>query len=490
MPATVVPDRRAKVMAAAALVVFAVLVVVFQLARLGRSPLEAWDESRLAVNAYEMLHSGERLVTTYGYLPDLWNTKPPLAINLMAWSLQLFGPTAFAVRLPAALAACATAVLVVLFVRRATGSLGCGLAAGALLASAPTFNGYHSGQTGDYDAILTLFTTAYGFVLFDLIERDRRAPLLALAAGALVGLAILTKGIAGVIPGVGIAAYALVVAFRALPRKIGDYAIVAVTAGVIGGAYYWLRDAVGDGYFAAVAFNELGGRYGTTLDQHTGSRWFYVTELTRYLPGRLWPVVVVLPLVASGPPRRLAIFGLCQIAGVILVFSTAATKFAWYLVPAIPFVATVIAIAGFGVARAAARYVPSWAVGVRIALAAAVLVCVGDAIRHRYMKPFVPATPTRAFDALIAAATERNLVPLAVVDTGFPNLSRFVNYAPTLRFYALAAGRAGIVVTHATSFAALGNARGFGSCDPAVRGEVATHGRIVWSGSGCILATR
>ncbi|QYE34624.1 glycosyltransferase family 39 protein [Polymorphobacter sp. PAMC 29334] len=494
MPPTLAPtDRRAglsRVATVVVLVAFAVAVAIFQLLDLGWAPLQAWDESRLAVNAYEMMHSGRHFVTTYGYRPDLWNTKPPLAINLMAWSMELLGPTPFAARLPAALAACATVALVVFAVRRITGALGCGIAAGTLLAAAPSFYGYHAGQTGDYDAILTLFTTAYGFALFDLIERDRPAAGLALGAGVLVGLAILTKGIAGIIPGVGIAVYALVFGFRTLPRKIADYAIVAATAGVIGGVFYWLRGSAGDGYLAAVALNELGGRFETALDQHAGSKWFYVRELTIYFPGKLWPAIIASPLLAAGPPRRLAIFALCQIACVLIVYSSAATKIAWYLVPAMPFVATAIALAGLGLVHGAQRFPPAVRTGVQIALAAVVVLCAVDAVRHRYTKQFIPATPPRDFGTLINAASDRKMVPLIVVDTGFANDAGMTHYAPTLRFYALAAAQAGVTVSQATDFDRLGGARSFGSCDPAVRDHVAEYGRVVWSGAGCILAER
>ena len=38
-----------------------------------------WDEARHGVSAYEMLQTGEPIVTTYAYSPDYWNLKPPLS---------------------------------------------------------------------------------------------------------------------------------------------------------------------------------------------------------------------------------------------------------------------------------------------------------------------------------------------------------------------------------------------------------------------------
>jgi 4-amino-4-deoxy-L-arabinose transferase-like glycosyltransferase len=471
------------------LVVSAIVLVAWQCLDLGWAPLQAWDESRLAVNAIEMLDTGARLATTYGFTPDLWNTKPPLAINLMAWSMAAFGPTEFALRLPAALAACATVAMVVWFVRRVTASTACAIGAGVLLATAPLFYGYHAGGTGDYDAVLTMFTTGYAIVLFDLIERDGPARRHAAGAGVLLGLAILTKGIAGVIPGVGIAAYTLVFAFGTLPRRWVDYAVVVAIGATIGAVFYLLRGAAGDGYVAAVSANELGGRFGRTLDHHSGNRWFYLRELTDHAPGRAWPVLVSLLALERGQPRRLAIFCLCQIIALVLVYSSAATKFSWYILPAEPFVAIALALGGFGVVRLAERKAPrTLAIAVQVVLLAVVVAFAAQAARNRYLQTYAPFTRPRAFGTLIDAAAQRHMLPLVVVDGGFDNATGFVHYSPTLRFYRLAAQRRGQPVTEATTIAGAGASRFIGSCDAAV--PVARLGAVAWQGAGCVLVAR
>ena len=54
-------------------------------------PIVLWDESRVVSNALEMSRTGFSLVTTYDFRPDLWNTKPPLVIWIVAASIRLFG---------------------------------------------------------------------------------------------------------------------------------------------------------------------------------------------------------------------------------------------------------------------------------------------------------------------------------------------------------------------------------------------------------------
>jgi len=86
--------------------VFLLLLVsipIFQ--RLDFYTIRIWDESRLAINAYEMYHSGNYLIPTYKGEPDMWSTKPPLMIWVQVLSMKLFGVNEMGIRLPSALAA-------------------------------------------------------------------------------------------------------------------------------------------------------------------------------------------------------------------------------------------------------------------------------------------------------------------------------------------------------------------------------------------------
>src|SRR5688572_8140979 len=97
------------------LVLFALVVVFPVYWQLTGIPIRQWDESRLAVNAAEMLDNGNWIVTYFGGNPDLWNTKPPLQIWLIALSIKLFGYTEFAVRFPTTLAVLATFGVIFIF---------------------------------------------------------------------------------------------------------------------------------------------------------------------------------------------------------------------------------------------------------------------------------------------------------------------------------------------------------------------------------------
>ena len=101
--------------------------------------VRVFDESRLALNAYEMLKTGNIVVTYYEGLPDMWNTKPPLMIWILAISIKIFGLNELALRLPAALAALATCFLLLWFARKVFQKFWLGCIAAIVLV---TSNGY------------------------------------------------------------------------------------------------------------------------------------------------------------------------------------------------------------------------------------------------------------------------------------------------------------------------------------------------------------
>ena len=72
---------------------------------LGHESLMEWDESLYATSAYEMLESGNWVVTTFDGATDYYNSKPPLNVWLIALSMKAFGPSLTAMRLPSIVAA-------------------------------------------------------------------------------------------------------------------------------------------------------------------------------------------------------------------------------------------------------------------------------------------------------------------------------------------------------------------------------------------------
>ena len=166
--------------------------------------------------------------------------KPPLALWPMALSVRVFGLSSWSILVPQALAGVAAVGLLHATVRRTTGSAAAGLLAGLVLATTPV--AVLMFRFNNPDALLTLLLVASAYATLRAVEADRLRgahPVRWLAlAGALVGLAFLTKMMQAflVVPALGLAY--LLCAHSPLPRRLGH--LVVGLAAMIASAGWWV----------------------------------------------------------------------------------------------------------------------------------------------------------------------------------------------------------------------------------------------------------
>ncbi len=326
-----------------------VLVLLPVWLRLTALPIQLWDESRLAMNALEMYSDGDWITTHFRGLPDMWNTKPPLLIWLQVVSFRLFGINEFALRLPSALAGTATCMLLYSFLHRATKNVLLAALSVLILVTSYGFIKYHhSPRTGDYDALLTLYTTAYSLSFYRFIEEEKGKHLI--TAIVCVTLAVLVKGVAGLFFLPGLLLYAL---YRrkltAIFKSPLFYAGIAVFV-VFAGGYYWLREAHNPGYLQAVMSNELGGRMFNHLDatEKRARQPFYYYDLITTLDFRFWylflPFGAALGLFTKDLVlRRIVVLSLTLCVTFFAVIALASNKHDWYDMPMYPFLSVLAA---------------------------------------------------------------------------------------------------------------------------------------------------
>jgi 4-amino-4-deoxy-L-arabinose transferase-like glycosyltransferase len=484
-----------RISAAAATALFLAAAAIFLFVDARTPPIVLWDESRNAVNALEMRHSGFGLVTTYEFRPDLWNTKPPLLIWLMTASMALFGPTEWAMRLPSAAAAMATLLILILFVRRMTGSAATALTAGAFLLLSPGFFGEAGARTADYDALLLFFTTAYLFLLFGAVHRRRPSLRTLLLIGGLIAGAAMTKTIAGLIPGTGVALYLLASGrwprIRENVRWYGALAAVAAAPLLI---FYAVREAAGPGYLAAVVHNDLLGRFSEGVTGMPKPRSVYLQEL-----GSGWffagPFLLAVPLALrelGGRSRALMIYCLWTAGTMLVVYSASSTRLLHYALPAFPPLAVAAALTVRAIVRkfvvAPWREASLTGAFSAVAVGAAALLLLGQlGGRSLYWRrdgfPAREFSPQASYGDLFAAVAGRGASRLIVVDPGFPLEDR-PNYVPLLRAYALMWRERGLEVEHRASLAEAGQGV-VASCEPAVAAVLGVGSDRMGAPPGC-----
>ena len=319
--------------------------------RLGALPIEIWDEARIANNALEMAHTGLSLITTYSGIPDHWNTKPPLLIWLMSISIRVVGANEWGVRLPSVFSALMTVAIMFAFCNFRLKRPVVGFSALLILFAAGTFGkGYirclgndyiqfHAARDGDYDATLALWTTGYllaAYMYMHATPSKRRLWLLLCTTG--IALAFLTKTIQGLIflPALLIYAIAqgrMVQILRSPAVYVSCAAVLVLCVG-----YYFAREQIDPGYFAAAMGWDVMGRYFT--DDSNKGPFFYVNFFLcmailiagfQYWWGR-------------GESRQISVFLALVSLFYLATISFSVNKQGWYAIPLFPLIAMIIAI--------------------------------------------------------------------------------------------------------------------------------------------------
>lgn len=305
--------------------------------QLDRLYLTLWDESRLSVNAVEMLRSGDWFVTTFQGQPDHWHTKPPLMIWLQVLSLKLLGINELAIRLPAALAGLATISYVFHFIRRQTQDHFIAFAGSVLLLTANGFVGYHITRNGDTDALLCFFTTVMVLESYCFATTVRTKHFI-IASIAVIG-AVMTKGVQGLIflPPVVLFVLGHRAVWVFLTKKVFWLMLLLVVA--IPASYYILRNQYDPGYWQAVVNNELWGRFGKAIEGHRHPFDYYFELMYKdlfYPHGYVGLASLAVLFIPKNPFLKAGLYliGVTLFYG--LIISYAQTKLEWYSAPVYP----------------------------------------------------------------------------------------------------------------------------------------------------------
>lgn len=316
---------------------------------LDKLPLMLYDESRLAVNAQEMTQKGDWLVTRFAGEPDNWQVKPPLTVWLQALSMKILGYDVLAVRLPSAIAGLFTACFLLWFGFNVLKKYELGLIAGLVLASIPGYVGYHIARTGDYDALLSLFTTAYVLCFWAYVHSSKpeQSRKYIYATAAFVILAIMTKSIAGLMFMPAMAIYLLIRKKVSQTLRNKHFYLATMTVIIIPLSYYLAREIISPDYLRAVYEVEI-LRYTQTVEQHQYSFLYYFEGFQNRKRLITWVFILPLSLLTylQKDQRLKHLLSWLYIASgsYLLIISLSQTKLEWYDAPLFPLFALLISL--------------------------------------------------------------------------------------------------------------------------------------------------
>ncbi|MBI3952069.1 MAG: glycosyltransferase family 39 protein [Acidobacteria bacterium] len=322
------------------------LSAIFFFYRLGSFALIGPDEPRYAQVAREMLQRGDLVTPTIGNRP--WLEKPALLYWLMMMSMRLLGVNEWAARLPSALMA-TLAVVVVYYTGKRVVSSRFGFLSGIVLIVNLMFVSFAHGASTDMPLTGMVTLGLCSFFLFD-AQPDGRKDRWILAAYAWVGLALLAKGLIGVmLPVCIIGAYLL------LTRRLGALREMRLLWGLVillAVASTWYVPVIARHGWAFV--NEFFishhfQRFTASQFHHPGPVYYFIPViLVGIFP---WTMLLISAfarlrwsqLQAGDPRNRLQWFCAVWMVGPMLFFSFSGSKLPGYVLPVLPAAAFLVA---------------------------------------------------------------------------------------------------------------------------------------------------
>ena len=309
------------------------------LARTGGSPLTDPDEARFARTTVEMQRGGDLVVPRFEGRPRL--VKPPLVHWVQMPLFALFGPNGWTARIHAVLATLGSILLVGFVARRRFGEEGAVWAV-AVMATTPLV--VVLGRMGNLDALLSVHILAV--IALDMVETSAETRGRGWAIGALLGLAFLAKGPAGVIvPLVVMLAGRTATRRELLPRRhtflaaVGGWSLVVLPWGLA------FLHRVGLGTILRLGREELLDRY-VSGTSHVEPPWYYLAVLGAGFFPWLTPLLVGLARLVRSRRRPEASTALYAAAGLVaglVFFSIGAGKLPSYILPLAPLIAVIVA---------------------------------------------------------------------------------------------------------------------------------------------------
>lgn len=337
-------------------------------------PLTLPDEGRYAGVAWDMLRSGSHAVPLLDGMP--YFHKPPLYYWLTELSFSVFGAHPWAARVPSWLAAWGSAAALYVFVRRHRDAAAATMTV-LILSTMPFF--YGGAQFANLDMLVAGMITLCVLAATETVLRAERGQAhrwMSVAAAALAALAVLAKGLIGlVLPGAIMLIWLLWGRrWRGLSALVWPPALLVFLA--VAAPWFVLMQLRYPGFYDYFFVYQHFQRFAAGGFNNAQPFWFYLPVLAGLsLPWSLWGGGILRRAFwAEGAARDLRRLAVIWFAVVVLFFSLPHSKLIGYVLPALAPLAFLLAEVILAAWRAEAGSVTPRLVGIGAAAAAAVCV--------------------------------------------------------------------------------------------------------------------
>lgn len=309
-----------------------ILAITLLFGRLGRSALH-FDEAIYAQVSKEMIERNEWLTPHWN--GQLWFHKSPVFFWITALFFTLFGIDEFWGRFASAVSGLAVLLLSYLIARRIY-NRAAGVLAVLILLASQLFVFY--ARVGTTDTMLTLFVLLAAYAYLKTEDDDR----FWLLVGGACAMALMVKGAAGVIAPLVLLLTAIVER-NLVPVLRSKWLWLGVGLGllIVLPWHLFMYQQHGEAFLNGYVYSHVINRAKSNLNEFQRGYGYYFSVLRNFF----FPWVYILPfalLLKRG--RRSAILVILGLT-VFILYTIVQTKFQWYILPAIP--AFAIIVAGF-----------------------------------------------------------------------------------------------------------------------------------------------
>ena len=400
---------------------------------LGRLPLLGPDEPRYAEVAREMYLSGDWITPRLADIP--WFEKPALTYWLSALGFKLFGVSEFAARFFITLLAAVGALLLYGFGCRVH-SARYGYVSASVLLTMALWLGFARAATFDLPLTVCLTAALLAFFLWEQnTDSEPRRDIYWYAFAASLGLALLAKGLVGIVLPAGIiGAYLLLtrrlrVLWRPKLWLLGGGLLIAVAATW----YVPMLMQHGRAFINEFIIGHHFQRYVSNKYKHPQPFYFFLlVALAGCLPWTAWLIASAQRAVQERralliePAERLRLFLWLWVLVPLVFFSLSGSKLPGYILPIFPALALLV---GLELERFLTVEKLPWAAGATVVLC----LLLGGAIWFAGRKqPLLPATTITALACLAAFVALLYLALLLMHRFGWATL--FLPFGITLLF--------------------------------------------------------
>jgi len=326
----------------------AIILTPIVFIKLDSFSIRLWDESMFAVNSYEMLQRNELIVPYFDGIPNLWNSKPPLLMWVQMLSIKTFGFNELAVRLPSAIAVALTLLIVFFYLKKNIDNTFAWIVF-LLLITSQGFYTFHTGRTGDSDAILTLLLTTSNIIFLDSVVKNNFSNKRLFVLFIILTLAFLCKSFASILFGLG---YLIILIVNkkhitTQPFKKAGFWLGTLLFIVIAVGFILIRNHLQPGYIDFVLSVDI-GRMTKEVEQHKEPFFYYIDNLagTNF---RFWFFFALIGAVMIfskyAHPTKKIFLGIAILSvSYLLIISSSVSKLPWYTMPLYPLLAILAAI--------------------------------------------------------------------------------------------------------------------------------------------------